>query len=123
VPTTADWEDVRLHAAVEELPSIRSPYDFVVVDEAQDLTEQDWILIEELARDRLLWAFHYPAQRYWPERIAPARLFSTRFKVPTQHRCHPAILALAQAYSGTPLNADLVRDAMAAATCPANPAP
>src|SRR5262249_54149150 len=96
-PGTDDWEEVSFRAGVEALPRLGSPCDFLVVDEAQDLSEQDWLLVEEIARDRDLWAFHDPAQRFWSDRAIPERLFEPRFRLQQTHRCHPAILALAQA--------------------------
>ncbi|HCL31917.1 MAG TPA: hypothetical protein DIC52_26265, partial [Candidatus Latescibacteria bacterium] len=33
----------------------------VIVDEAQDLSESNWLLVEALAGEGMLWAFHDPA--------------------------------------------------------------
>ena len=112
-----------LRAAVDALPLLDSPCDFLVVDEAQDLTEHDWLLVEEIARDRGLWAFHDPAQRFWSDRSIPDRLFPAQFRLPQTHRCHPAILALALACGGASLDEPAVRQAMAdetirIVTCP-----
>lgn len=53
----------------------------VVIDEAQDLHDEAWLLVETLARGRTLWAFHDPGQGYWPERKPPAELFSTTYRL------------------------------------------
>ena len=111
-PGADEWEEVSLRAAVDALPLLGSPCDFLVVDEAQDLTEHDWLLVEEIARDRGLWAFHDPAQRFWSDRSIPDHLFPARFRLPQTHRCHPAILALALACDGTAFDEPAVRQAM-----------
>jgi hypothetical protein len=36
----------------------------VIVDEAQDLSESNWLLVEALAGEGMLWAFHDPAQAF-----------------------------------------------------------
>src|SRR5262249_10257129 len=105
-------EEVSLRAAVDALSLLDSHCDFLVVDEAQDLTEHDWLLVEEIARDRRLWAFQDPAQRFWDDRSIPDHLFRARFRLPQTHRCHPAILALAEACSGATLDEPVVRRAM-----------
>ena len=122
-PGADEWEEVSLRAAAEALPLLGSPCDFLVVDEAQDLTEHDWLLVEEIARDRGLWAFHDPAQRFWSDRSIPEHLFPARFRLPQTHRCHPAILALALACGGAAFDEPAVRQAMAdetirIVTCP-----
>ena len=73
----------------------------------------DRLLVEEIARDRGLWAFHDPAQRFWSDRSIPDHLFPARFRLPQTHRCHPAILALALACGGTAFDEPAVRQAMA----------
>ncbi len=90
LPPEADelWTDVSFRAALDALPGAAQRPDCVIVDEAQDLTESDWTLIEELTRDRMLWAFRDRRQNFWPERTVPARLFegAMHFRLPTQHR-------------------------------------
>ena len=39
----------------------------VIVDEAQDLSESNGLLVEALAGEGMLWAFHDPAQAFWAE--------------------------------------------------------
>src|SRR4030095_16189942 len=108
-----EWEEVSLRAAVDALPPPGSRWDFLVVDEAQDLKEHDWFLVEELSRRGGLWAFHDPAQRFWSDRAIREDLFQARFRLPQTHRCHPAILALAQACGGTALDEAVARQAIA----------
>src|SRR5438034_3474047 len=110
------WEDVSLRAAADALPRLDAPGDAVILDEAQDLAAGDWVLIEELAREKPLWAFHDPAQRYWTEREIPGDLFATRFRLPVAHRCHPAIQALADRYAGKPADEQLIRSGLADGT-------
>jgi hypothetical protein len=120
---TDEWEQVSLSAAADALPLLGSQCDFLVVDEAQDLSEQDWLLVEEIARDHGLWAFHDPAQRFWNERTIPERLFAARFRLQETHRCHPAILTLAQACGGATLDEPTVRQAIADHTIGIDPSP
>src|SRR5262249_61187951 len=123
-PGADEWEQVSLRAAVDALPLPGPPYDFVVVDEAQDLTEQDWMLVEEIARDHRLWAFQDPAQRFWDDRSIPDGLFPAHYRLLEAHRCDAAILALAQACDGGTFDEPAIRQAMTDQTiridaCPA----
>src|SRR5262249_9951177 len=111
-PGTEEWEEVSLRAAVDALPRLGPQCDFLVVDEAQDLTEKDWLLVEEIARDRRLWAFQDPAQRFWDDRSIPDRLFPGRYRLLEAHRCDAAILALAQACDGGTFDEPAIRQAM-----------
>src|SRR5206468_5680718 len=86
---SSGWDEISMRAAAEALPRLDAQCDAVVVDEAQDMAPGDWVLIEELARGKPLWAFHDPAQRYWKEREIPHDLFAARFRLPCAHRCHP----------------------------------
>ena len=110
------WEEVSLRAGAEALLRLDAPCDAVVLDEAQDLGAGDWVLVEELARGKPLWAFHDPAQRYWTEREIPLHLFATRFRLPHAHRCHAAIQALADRYAGRPADDELIRAGLADGT-------
>ena len=107
------WEEVSLRAAAEALPRLDASYDAVVLDEAQDLAAGDWVLAQELAGGKPLWAFHDPAQRYWTEREIPLDQFPARFRLPQAHRCHPAIQALADRYAGKPADEQLIRAGLA----------
>lgn len=93
------WEDLMLAAAVEALPKTERDWDVLIVDEGQDFADADWELLGELARDKVFWLFHDPAQRFWSDRQLPAEL-KTSFKIrlPEAHRCAAGIMALAEAY-------------------------
>ena len=58
-------------AATEALPSLGSVCDAVVLDEAQDLAEADWLFVEELSQGRPFWAFLDPAQAFWDDHRVP----------------------------------------------------
>jgi hypothetical protein len=77
---------------------LRSKWDVVIVDEAQDLTRDDWELIEALAHSSVhLWAFCDPAQKFWRDRQLPdASMAKMRLTEP--YRCDPAIQTLAECY-------------------------
>jgi len=79
-------------------------WDAVVIDEAQDLPEEAWLLVEKIARGRKLWAFCDPSQGYWPEREPPAELFAVPYNLPRQQRCPPGVQALANQVRGLPFD-------------------
>lgn len=86
------WRDVLLRAA-----EICDPgWDTIILDEAQDLQDEAWLLVQELAEGKRLWAFHDPGQTFWPDRHPPAHLFGTTFKLPRGKRCPPGVEALAK---------------------------
>jgi len=58
------WSEISLKAALDALPLLQERPDVIIVDEAQDLAENDWFLIEELAKDAKVWIFHDPAQAF-----------------------------------------------------------
>ncbi len=101
VPSTSwkpeTWDDVSLHAAIEAAPHV-PPWDALVVDEAQDLTSNDWELVRTLAGDRILWAFGDDGQSYWPERTWPDELRTHSFKLPKRYRCPEALSCFADLY-------------------------
>jgi hypothetical protein len=93
------WEAMKLRAA-ENLPADR--WDCVVVDEAQDLTEAEWIIVAGLAegKGKHLWALYDEGQRFWPERVLPTAQFSTVYRLPKGYRCPSGIQSLANRYVG-----------------------
>jgi hypothetical protein len=97
-PTKAFWDDISLRAACDALPGDRP--DLVVVDEAHDLEENDWILVEALAAGRELWIFGDTRQRFWRDRQVPERFAAgaVRLSLRKQHRNPDVIAALAQSY-------------------------
>lgn len=106
------WDEVSLEGAAAAETLGLEPYDLVVVDEAFDLAESDWMLVEVLSRGRDLWAFSDPRQHFWQDRNPPSRLFegAARLNLPRQHRNPPPIEAFAARYAGeTPPDAGSVR--------------
>lgn len=93
VPASQDaWFDISLRAAVEALPESHARPDVVIIDEAQDLLPNDWLLIEELARNAVAWTFQDPAQAFWPDRQIPEWAGSGgRFTLSRCYRCPDAI--------------------------------
>ena len=104
-PTTAFWNEVSFNAACAALPPHDERPDLVVVDESQDLEPSDWMLVEELARGRDLWAFGDERQRFWLERALPPDLVAsaTRLHLKLQHRAPEALASFAAAYADGPL--------------------
>ncbi|MBI5487052.1 MAG: AAA family ATPase [Deltaproteobacteria bacterium] len=110
------WEDVPLRAASDALPKVGQPFDVIVVDEAQDFSENDWMLILELAGQRPLWAFHDPGQAFWPERRVPLERFPARFTLRRPYRCPSGVQALADLYIDRAADESAIRGAMADGT-------
>ena len=102
-PDRSFWADeLPAFAADHAVPGGTHGWSAIVIDEAQDLTLGDWLLVEKLAQGRRLWAFQDEHQRFWSERVAPAELFGTRFQLPTAKRCPAGVQALANVYAGDP---------------------
>ncbi len=93
------WKDVTLRAT-DYLPPEEERPDLVVVDEAQDFSEQHWLFIDEIATGQGLWIFHDPRQRFWGDRILPEGVAADAMKLtlPTQHRNPPGVERLAARY-------------------------
>jgi len=90
------WKNAPFQAAADALPPDSERPDIVIVDEAQDLGENEWYLIQEMARDRDCWVFYDPKQAFWPDRKIPdwvAGMFPC--DLPNAYRCPPPIMALA----------------------------
>ncbi len=100
--SAAFWENVSLRAASEALPKVADRWDVVLIDEAQDFSAGDWLLATELAQGRRLWAFHDPAQAFWPDREVPGDRAWAHWMLPTPYRCPPGIQALAERCLGRP---------------------
>ena len=75
-------------------------WDAVVVDEAQDLQFEAWMLVDALSQGRRLWAFHDPDQGFWANRAPPPDLFGTTYRLPRQQRSPPGVQALANRVLG-----------------------
>jgi len=97
------WNTVSLRAAMDGLPPEEDRWDAVIVDEGQDLSSEDWDLVEECARKTgRLWVFADEAQAFWSDRKIPEHIekgsFRVRLKKP--YRCPPAIQNLTDDYAG-----------------------
>ncbi len=99
------WSAALLRAA--ELCEPR--WDTVIVDEAQDLQDEAWFLVEALSRGKRLWGFHDPAQSFWSNRRPPAELFGRPFLLKRGQRCPPGIQDLANVYAGAPYDEAAIR--------------
>ena len=96
------WKAISLRAA--EL--VTRNWDVVIVDEAQDLMFEAWVLVSTLADGKRLWAFHDPGQSYWPDRSPPRDLFGSARTLPRGRRCPAGVEALAQKLLGQPFDAE-----------------
>ena len=116
------WHELVFQVAADVVPGIVQAWDAVIVDEAQDLSGPDWDLVFELARNKRLWVFNDPAQHFWDDRSLPSRLLANEFfkiDLPNNHRCAPAIMALADCYRSADnlkLAEGIIRDGIAADT-------
>ena len=115
------WRDLSLEAA----DLCGGGWDAVVIDEAQDLTEEDWFLVEALARGARLWAFQDEGQRFWTDRKVQTELFQTQFTLPRSRQSPSAVQALANRCLGEPfderaLSAGIRTGAVAAVRCVGN---
>jgi hypothetical protein len=118
------WKDLPLRAACDALPKLGDVCDAVVLDEVQDLGENDWLFLSELARGKRIWAFCDPAQSFWPERKPPRELFRTIVQLQQPYRCPPGIMALADLCIGkTPVDEAPIRAAIQEGTLSLVPCP
>ena len=102
------WPDLHLDAC-DLAPA--NAFDVVVIDEAQDLTDEAWLLIDAIARGARLWAFQDEAQRFWPERRVREELFGgARFRLPRSRRSPTAIQALANRCVGVEHNPQALQE-------------
>ncbi|HZZ83946.1 MAG TPA: AAA family ATPase [Anaeromyxobacteraceae bacterium] len=99
------WTGALLRAAEVCQPR----WDTVIVDEAQDLQDEAWFLVEALSSGRRLWGFHDPAQSFWSNRRPPLELFGRPFLLKRGQRCPPGIQDLANVYAGAPYDEDAIR--------------
>jgi hypothetical protein len=84
----------------------------VVVDEAQDLTDGDWLLVEQCVAGGKLWLFRDERQRFWQARQIPENLIGLRYKLLHGYRTPPALAAVAEAYVTGVFDPNLVREAI-----------
>jgi hypothetical protein len=105
------WEEANLHAS-EVVEAAATRWDVVIIDEAQDLNESNWLFVEALAGERPLWAFHDPAQRFWSERQVPEHLFTSFYDLTESYRSPPELMQVAEAIR---VGSEGVEEAMKAA--------
>ncbi len=108
------WSEVSLRAAVNAVPALHPDWEAVIVDEGQDLTEDDWVLIADLSRGKRLWAFHDPEQAFWPERRVKETLFVTRYRLQKSYRNPREIEHLAGRYLGRQADATILEQGIRA---------
>ncbi len=95
------WADISLRAASDALPLLQERPDVVIVDEAQDLDENEWLLIEELAKDAKVWIFHDPAQAFWENRKLPDWVADlSSYRLIKCYRCPEPIMEYSNALGG-----------------------
>ena len=90
--TAETWEIVPLYAAADAIDRARDRFDAVVIDEAQDLSPNDWELVRGLAEGRPLWGFADDSQGFWSDRHVPREMFGATFELWERYRC-PELLA------------------------------
>ncbi len=91
-------------------------WDVVIVDEAQDLQFEAWVLVSSLAEGKRLFAFHDPGQGFWADRKPPRDLFKAFYPLPRQLRGPPGVRALSDKILGKPFDADALAAARADGT-------
>lgn len=106
------WEDVSLRAACDALPPGREHPDLTVVDEAQDLSDGDWTLVQSLTEKQALWIFADERQKFWLDRSIPASVTegATRLRLLRQQRNPAAIADMAARYAGDASRAPISPD-------------
>lgn len=108
---SATWSEISLKAAFDALPLLQERPDVVIVDEAQDLAENDWFLIEELAKDAKVWIFHDPAQAFWDERKLPEWVVELyNYRLLKCYRCPEPIMEYSKALCQQPHDEASVKD-------------
>lgn len=97
--TTETWNTVALAAAIDAVPrDADKRHGIVVIDEAQDLTDNDWELSKALAGDGPMWAFGDAGQSFWTERAIPKDLFGAELALKSRYRCPEPLAAFADRY-------------------------
>jgi len=107
------WADISLMAAFDALPLLKKKPDVVIIDEAQDLTESEWLLVEELSRESKNWIFYDPAQAFWVERKLPVWLNNLfNYRLQRCYRCPESILEFSKALSQRKYDKASVKDSL-----------
>ena len=93
-----DWELVAMQAAMDGAGAVPSEHDFVIVDEGQDFSSNDWELVRKIVGEGPLWIFADPGQSYWEDRQIPADLSVPRVKLLRAYRCPDRLARFAELY-------------------------
>jgi hypothetical protein len=113
---TEFWDSLPLRAALDALPPEKGLWDFIIVDEGQDLNEDDWTLVEECSgKTNRIWVFADENQAFWLDREIPEIKHQKwlRFNLNKPYRCPPAIQNLSDCYAGyCGLDLPLVQEAL-----------
>ncbi|HEX7600426.1 MAG TPA: AAA family ATPase, partial [Polyangiaceae bacterium] len=96
--TGETWRLASLQAAVDAVPAQGSPYDAVIVDEAQDFAPGDWDLVKAIAADRPICAFGDDGQGFWDDRPLPVDFFPALFRLTSRYRCPEPLARFADQY-------------------------
>ncbi len=105
------WSSVSLRAAVDAMPQVDTAPEVVILDEAQDLTENDWELVEALASDKICWIFHDPAQAFWPKRSLPEWIKrGGKFDLTRCYRCPEPIIEYSRKIHGQLYDEEKLRE-------------
>jgi hypothetical protein len=110
------WQQISWRAAAEAIPSAAIKWDAIVIDEGQDFAPEDWLLIDELSKEKTLWAFWDPSQAFWPDRPMRDDLFAAQFRLSKSYRCPEPIRQLADAFIGKPADEGVIKRALADGT-------
>ena len=97
------WNTVSLRAAIDGLPSENDLWEFVIIDEGQDFSEEDWDLVQECVKKTgRLWIFADEDQAFWEDRKIPESIEREYFRIRLQkpYRCPPEIQNLIDCYAG-----------------------
>jgi len=112
----SDWEALGL-AAAELLEKEPGRFDAVAIDEAQDFSASDWLLVDQLAKSaHHRWAFGDEQQAFWQARKIDEGQFMTRYKLLKNYRNPPGIAAYAEQIAGRACDEEAVRAAFADGT-------
>jgi len=110
----ATWAEISFRAAAETPPEGEKRPEVLIVDEAQDLAESDWLLVEELARDARTWIFHDPTQSFWSDRRLPDWLECwPNYRLYKCYRCPEPILEFSKMLAGAAYDTDVVEKGLA----------
>lgn len=108
--TTEFWFNVSLHAAADALPEKKDAPEVIILDEAQDLTENDWVLVEALGLEQTCWIFYDPAQSFWNDRTIPEwTAQGGRFSLTRCYRCPPSIMEYSRKLRQLPYDEELLQ--------------